>query len=114
MGALLVFVGGGVGAVLRYGVGKLLPGAVATMAVNIIGCFLMGILAAWLMGREQGESWRLLLGVGLLGGFTTFSAFALDFADLWRFQPATALSYAAMSVLASVAALFMGMWVGRP
>lgn len=114
MGALLVFLGGGLGALLRYGVSKLLPAAVATFAVNIVGCFLMGVLAAWLMGREEGESWRLLVGVGLLGGFTTFSAFALDFATLWRDQPIIALSYAAASVLASVAALFAGMWVGRP
>ena len=114
MGAVLVFFGGGAGALLRYGVGKAVDGAAATLLVNVLGCFLMGLLAGWLMGRENGESWRLLLGVGLLGGFTTFSAFALDFALLWREQPSTAMGYAAVSVLASLAAVFAGLWLTRP
>lgn len=114
MGALLVFLGGGTGALLRYAAGKLLPEGLSTFTVNVLGCLLMGALAGWLMGREQGESWRLLLGVGVLGGFTTFSAFALDFASLWRDQPGMALSYAAMSVLASLAAVFAGLWLTRP
>ena len=114
VGALLVFVGGGTGALLRYGIGKLVSGAAGTLLVNVLGCFLMGLLAGWLLGREQGESWRLLLGVGLLGGFTTFSAFALDFATLWRDQPGAALGYAALSVLTSMLALFAGLWLTRP
>ncbi len=114
MGALLVFVGGGTGAVLRYGVGRLLPGVLATFAVNLVGCLLMGALAGWLLGREQGESWRLLLGVGVLGGFTTFSAFALDVAELWRGRPEIALSYMAMSVLVCLGSVFVGGWLTRP
>lgn len=114
MGALLVFVGGGTGALLRYGISRAVAGPGATFLVNVVGCFLMGLLAGWLMGREQPESWRLLLGVGLLGGFTTFSAFALEFATLWRDQPGPAVGYAAASVLASLAALFGGLWLARP
>ena len=114
MNLLLVFVGGGAGALLRYGVGKAVGGAAATLLVNVVGCFLMGLLAAWLVGREGSESWRLLLGVGLLGGFTTFSAFALDAVTLWRDQPGVALGYLAASVLASVAALAGGLWLARP
>lgn len=113
MGALLVFVGGGAGALLRYGVGKAVGGAAATLLVNVVGCFLMGLLAGWLMGREQGENWRLLLGVGLLGGFTTFSAFGLDFATLWRDQPGMAAAYLTASVAVSLAALFAGLWLTR-
>lgn len=113
MGALLVFLGGGTGALLRYGIGKAVSGAAGTLLVNVLGCFLIGLLAGWLLGREQGESWRLLLGVGLLGGFTTFSAFALDFATLWRDQPASALGYCAASVLASLAAVFAGLSLTR-
>ena len=110
---LLVFLGGGTGAVVRYGVGKAVSGATGTLLVNVIGCFLMGLLAGWLVGRSHGEGWRLLLGVGLLGGFTTFSAFALDFAGLWRGQPGVAFGYAAVSVVASLLALFAGMWLTR-
>ncbi|WP_205481342.1 fluoride efflux transporter FluC [Sphingomonas arenae] len=110
---LLVFLGGGTGALLRHGIGKAVGGTGATLLVNVTGCFLMGLLAGWLMGREQGESWRLLLGVGLLGGFTTFSAFALDFATLWRDQPWVAIGYCAASVLGSLAAMFAGLSLSR-
>lgn len=73
----------------------------------------MGLLAGWLIGRPGDEPWRQLLGVGLLGGFTTFSAFALDFALLWRDQPWAAAGYAAASVLASLAAVFAGLALTR-
>jgi CrcB protein len=114
MGALLVFVGGGTGALLRYGIGKAVGGPGATLLVNVLGCFLMGLLAGWLIARSHAESWRLLLSVGLLGGFTTFSAFALDAVTLWRDQPLTAAGYAALSVLASLVALVAGLWLVRP
>ena len=110
---MLVFVGGGIGALLRWGLGRLIGGPVATLGVNVIGCFAMGLLAGWLLERPGGEQWRLLLGVGLLGGFTTFSAFALDFALLWREQPWAALGYSAASVLASLLAVFAGLSLTR-
>jgi fluoride exporter len=110
---LLVFIGGGAGALLRWGVGRAVGGPTATLLANVIGCLLMGLLTGWLMGRAQGESWRLLLGVGLLGGFTTFSAFALDFALLWRDQPWAALGYSAGSVFLSLAAVFAGLALSR-
>ena len=108
-----MFVGGGAGALLRWGVGRAVGGPWSTLAVNVIGCLFMGLLASWLIGRAQDESWRLLLGVGLLGGFTTFSAFALDFAMLWREQPWIAIGYSAASVLASLAAVFAGLALTR-
>ncbi len=123
---LYVFVGGGAGAVLRHQTGRLLahllgPQAVAafpwaTLTVNVLGSCAMGLLAGWLArhgggdGLGGGEQWRLLVGVGLLGGFTTFSAFSLELMLLIeRGQPWLAASYALVSVLAGLAALYIGL-----
>ena len=120
--SLYVFAGGGVGAVLRHQTGRLLthllgPQAVtafpwATLTVNVIGSCAMGLLAGWLArhGDGGGEQWRLLLGVGLLGGFTTFSAFSLELMLLIeRGQPWLAASYALVSVLAALTGLYVGL-----
>ncbi|HEX8231844.1 MAG TPA: fluoride efflux transporter CrcB [Caulobacteraceae bacterium] len=119
---LLVFVGGGLGAVGRLLVGQQAlrwvgPGwPHGTFAVNILGGLLMGLLAGWLAhkgGADQAR-WSLLLGVGLLGGFTTFSAFSLETAlMLERREVGAALLYAAGSVALSVAALWLGLLVSR-
>ena len=124
--SLYVFAGGGVGAVLRHQTGRLLthllgPQAVtafpwATLTVNVIGSCAMGLLAGWLArhGDGGGEQWRLLLGVGLLGGFTTFSAFSLETALMIEKRAyGQAFSYTAGSVLLSVAALFAGLMIAR-
>ncbi len=68
----------------------------ATLTVNVLGCTAMGLLAGWLaQGEGANEHWRLLLGVGLLGGFTTFSSFGLEMIDLIeRGQPLVAMTYA--------------------
>ena len=118
----LVALGGGAGAVLRYQAGRALtallgPATVsafpwATLFVNIAGSLAMGLLAGWLArhGSEASATWRLLIGVGLLGGFTTFSAFSLEMMLLIeRGQPGTAFVYAAISVLAGVTALYIGL-----
>ena len=118
----LVALGGGVGALLRYQAGRTLtgllgPAAVASfpwapLFVNIAGSLAMGLLAGWLArnGSATGETWRLLIGVGLLGGFTTFSAFSLELMLLIeRGQAGTAFVYAAISVLAGVTALYIGL-----
>lgn len=111
----LVGLGGAVGAMLRHGVGmaslRLLGPNFpwGTLAVNIIGGFLMGLLAAWLAARGGDQSLRLLLGVGVLGGFTTFSAFSLDVVNMiGRGAFGIATAYIAASVLASVGALYLG------
>lgn len=123
----LVALGGGVGAVARYQTGRLLtlalgPATVAafpwaTLTVNVIGSLAMGLLAGWLArvgAGGAGETWRLLVGVGLLGGFTTFSAFSLELMLLIeRGQAGTAFSYAAISVLAGLTALYLGLIVMR-
>jgi CrcB protein len=120
---LIVAAGGALGAVARYGVGawtlRLAPAAAwpwGTLAVNVLGGLLMGLLAGWLAfrGGLNGESIRLFAAVGVLGGFTTFSAFSLETAlMIERRQFAMAGGYAAVSVVVSVAALFVGLMVAR-
>lgn len=75
----------------------------------------MGILIAWLAKRgEASNELRLFLATGLLGGFTTFSAFSLDFAELWqRGEIIAAMGYAASSVIVSLLAIFTGFWLIR-
>lgn len=118
---LLVAVGGGLGTALRFGVGRwaialMGPGfPFGTFAVNIIGGFAMGLLAGWLARfGEGGEELRLLLGVGVLGGFTTFSAFSLEvFNMISRAEVALAAAYAISSVAGSVLAVLAGVWLMR-
>ena len=126
---LYVAVGGGAGAALRYHAGRLVthlagPQAVAgfpwsTLGVNVLGSLLMGLLAG-VLARHGGEgpigagTWRLLLGVGLLGGFTTFSSFSLEMMLLIeRGQNIQALLYAVVSVLAGLSALYIGLAVAQ-
>ena len=117
-----VALGGAVGAVLRYQLGRGMThwlGAQAmtafpwaTLTANVLGSLAMGLLAGWLArhGDGSGEQWRLLIGVGLLGGFTTFSAFSLEMMLLIeRGQAWTALTYALVSVLAGLAGLYLGL-----
>src|SRR6202007_116135 len=107
----LVMAGGAVGSALRYLVGRLAfhltgPGWpwAGTLAVNILGGFVVGVLAATLAARAQGgEAARLLIGVGLLGGFTTFSAFSLDtMLMLQRGEVGGALGYILLSVAGAI------------
>ncbi len=112
---LLVFLGAGLGGAARHAVnvgcgrwcGIDFPWG--TLTVNVVGSFAMGLLAGWL-AFKAGESWsqhaRLFLATGVLGGFTTFSAFSLDAMLLWeRDQGLAAASYVAASVVLSIAAL---------
>ncbi len=120
--AALVALGGAIGAVLRFWLGGMLlrlagPGwPWGTLAANVLGGFAMGLLVGWLAARADGNgaALRLFLGVGLLGGFTTFSAFSLDLLGmLERRDLAGALLYAGVSVLASVVALAAGLALMR-
>lgn len=112
-------VGGAIGAGLRYEVGRLTLHRFGpaypwgTLSVNLIGGLLMGLLAGMLAHRG-GEQMRLFVAVGILGGFTTFSAFSLEaFAMIQRGALAGAVGYALVSVVGSVAMLATGLWAAR-
>ena len=118
---LIVFVGAGIGGALRHGVNV---GAVrlfgygfplGTLIVNVLGSFLMGLLAGYFALRPGiGQHMRLLLTTGILGGFTTFSAFSLDTALLIeRHAYGAAAGYIVGSVAASISALFFGLAIFR-
>jgi CrcB protein len=116
----LVMVGGALGAALRFQATQMAIRLghtgypVATLAVNIAGGLLMGVLAALVLRGHVGEPWRLFLGVGLLGGFTTFSAFSLElFQMIERGALLTALGYVLASVLLSLAAVAAGFALTR-
>lgn len=121
MNAWLVFLGAGLGGVLRFGVNAWTLRALGpsfpygTLLVNVTGSALMGMLAGYLMARgDLGSGWRLFLATGLLGGFTTFSAFSLDVLQLIeRSDWMLAAGYIAGSILLSIAALAAGLWAVR-
>lgn len=111
---LLVFLGGSVGTAARLALGLWVPDAggfpIATFAVNVAGSFLIGILAARL---PRTTDVRVLLGTGVLGGFTTYSAFMTGTAGLWAVAPALAAVYAVVSLVCGLAAAALGLRLGR-
>ncbi|BCJ91178.1 putative fluoride ion transporter CrcB [Terrihabitans soli] len=119
---VLVFIGGGLGAAARhlfnlaaarlFGIG--FPWG--TFGVNVIGGLAMGLLTAWLASRTQGtsEHLRLFLATGILGGFTTFSAYSLDAVVLWeRGAHTAALFYVVASVVLAIGGVAVGLAIGR-
>lgn len=120
---LIVAAGGALGSVARYGFQllalRLFPTVywpVGTLTINAVGGLLMGLLAGWLAFRAGAgsEGLRLFAAVGVLGGFTTFSAFSMEAAlMIERRQLAMAGGYVAASVVLSIAALFIGLMVAR-
>ncbi|MBU1254670.1 fluoride efflux transporter CrcB [Qipengyuania sp. DY56-A-20] len=120
-----VAIGGAFGAALRYQTGRAMTGWLgapamsvfpwATLAVNALGSLLIGLLFGWLARAGQGgDQLRLLLGVGLLGGFTTFSAFSLELVVLVeRGQFTIAALYAFLSIALGVTGLFFGLTLTR-
>ena len=118
--ALLVFLGGGLGSVLRYGFGKIFqtaPGAfpMSTFTVNIFGCFLIGVFMGYgLKTKTLNENQCILLVTGFCGGFTTFSAFAaenqlfLKSGDYLQFGV-----YTAASILFGLVAVMLGLYLAK-
>ena len=120
MQLILVMIGGALGSGARHLAGRAIGAPegtalpYATLTVNLVGGMLMGLLVGMLGRFEGSEAWRLFVGVGILGGFTTFSAFSLDIVTLVeRGAPGIAIGYALLSVLGSVLALFAGLMLAR-
>ena len=107
---------GALGALARAGLGEAVPVApgrlpVATLAVNLLGCLLLGLLVA----RCRDGHWaRPVLGTGLLGGFTTWSALAVETDRLLLDAPALAVGYLALTTAGGLAAVALGLRLGRP
>jgi len=118
---LIVFLGGGIGAALRHGVNLTAARALGTafpygtFAVNVIGSLAMGLLAAYFAFKgDATQHWRLFFTTGVLGGFTTFSAFSLDAVLLYeRGETGLAALYVVASVAISIAGLFAGLALVR-
>jgi CrcB protein len=121
MGYLIVFLGGGVGAAIRHGInlatarvlGTAFP--YGTLLINITGSFIMGLVVAYFAFKgDASQHWRLFLTTGILGGYTTFSAFSLDAALLYeRGELGMAAVYVLASVAISIAGLFAGLALVR-
>jgi fluoride exporter len=118
---LTVFVGAGIGGALRHSVNLAVAKLLGigfpygTLIVNVVGSLAMGLLIEWFALRfDPGQQWRLFLTTGLLGGITTFSAFSLDAALLIeRNAHLAAAIYVFLSLIGSIAGLFMGLLAVR-
>ena len=121
MNYLIVFLGGGIGSMLRHGVNVLSARWLGTgfpygtLTVNVTGSIVMGLLAGYFAFKgEAAQSWRLFLMTGILGGYTTFSAFSLDAILLYeRGEIGQALAYVAASGAVSIFGLFAGLMLIR-
>jgi CrcB protein len=117
MTLLWVGLGGFLGANARYLLGRAFVeryGAAfpwGTLAINLTGAFLIGVIAEWLLLRQEApESWRLFLVVGVLGGYTTFSSYALEIVTLMRDDKLLrAMAYLLASNVAGIVLCFLGM-----
>ncbi len=101
------------GAVLRYLTGLAVPFPFGTLTVNVVGSFVMGLCFVLLMDKGL-DRWQPLVMTGLLGGFTTFSAFSLDSLRLWEAgQTLFAMGYVLASVILSLVAIFAAVFIAR-
>lgn len=117
---VLVALGGAIGAGIRHlsnlGALRLIGPNYpwGTMIINIVGSLVMGLFIGFMARRDGSAELRLFVATGILGGFTTFSAFSLDFATLWeRGATLPALGYVLVSVIGAIVALFLGLWLVR-
>ena len=119
---LIVFLGSGIGGALRHGVNQFIADGLGIksfplgiLLINISGSLLLGFLAGYFAFKgEASQHWRLFLTVGICGGYTTFSTISQDAAlMIERGQLSAAALYITASVVASILAFFVGMWVMR-
>ena len=112
---LFVFVGGGIGSVLRYGTNSILNlfaiGQLGTLFVNVFGSFMFGILVS--IGEDRSEYFNLFLLTGLLGGFTTFSQFSFDVVTLQNNGNLYSIIYILSSVLLSISMALLGIYIAN-
>lgn len=110
-----VFVGGGIGSVLRYATNSILRvyviGQLGTVLVNVIGSFVFGILVS--IGKDRSEYFNLFLLTGLLGGFTTFSQFSYDVISLQNNGNLYSIIYILSSVLLSISMALLGIYIAN-
>lgn len=118
--SLLVFIGGGIGANIRYWLGSWIAGrwgAVfpwGTTLINITGSLIIGVFMALMLKFGWSPSWRLFFAVGVLGGYTTFSTFSYETIDLFQQGAhALALYYLLLNVVVSVLGCWLGLVIGR-
>lgn len=115
-----VMIGGAIGAGARHLVGQAMLARLGpgfpwwTLSINIFGGLLMGLLVGALARGDGGDTARLFVGVGILGGFTTFSSFSMEFWMLFeRGQNAQAAAYVLASVIGAIAACGLGLFIVR-
>lgn len=118
---IAVALGGLIGTVLRHSTGNLftLIGAaglpLATLIVNVVGCFAIGYLAQWSLAQSLENHWWVVgLRAGVLGGLTTFSSFGLDIVRLWQSaRPEAAVGLASAHIILGIGAVILGLQIAR-
>ena len=110
-----VFLGGGIGSVLRYGTNSILNlyviGQLGTLVVNVLGSFVFGILVS--IGEQRSDYFNLFLLTGLLGGYTTFSQFSFDVVTLQNNGNYYSIIYVLSSVLLSISMALLGIYIAN-
>ncbi|QMW02096.1 fluoride efflux transporter CrcB [Spirosoma foliorum] len=118
---VLVFLGGGVGSLVRYIAGHLIPATLsnapfptAILLVNVLASFVLGAIVSWVVDRSAGEEARLLIGIGFCGGLSTFSSFSYDTVVLLQGgRIGAALLNVTLNVVLCLLASVGGLWIGQ-